>query len=158
MPDAGIGSAPLGSCPFGFGSPAKLNSTAALLFLDAQKVRRNAVQLNAVTGDVIRDASTGVHMGMDGVQQQVYLALRTLKGSAIVQNLGVSFKVKTISETTARKLEQEARAALSDLVLRQLVEIVKITSERVKMTAVSISVTWKNLTNGETNVTRWENG
>ena len=158
MPSLGLGAAPLGSTPFGFGAPARLNSTSAKLFLDAQRTPRNAVHINPSTGDIVRDAANGVHTGMDGVAQQVYLAMRTLQGSAIVRGLGVAFNVKVINETTARKLEAEARRALSDLTTRRLVEVVSVTSERVKLTGVRVDVKWRNLTNGETNVTRWTNG
>ncbi len=157
MPNLGLGAAPLGSSPLGFGVPARLNSTSAKLFLDDQLGRRNAVHINPVSGDFTRGAD-GVHTGMDSVAQQVYLALRTLRGSAIVRTLGVAFNVKVINETTARKLEQEARAALADLTTRRLVEIVSVTSTRVKLTGIRIEVRWKNLTTGETDTARWENG
>lgn len=157
MPDVGIGLAPFGSSRLGFGAPAQTNSTTAKLYLAADGLRKNAAFIDTVSGDVSRDPNTGVHLGMDGVQQQVYLALRTLKGSAIVQNLGISFKMTVISETTVRKVEDAVRSALADLVLRQLVKIGKITVERVKMTAISITVTWTNLTTNETNVSRWQN-
>ena len=158
MPSLGLGAAPLGSVSLGYGAPARANSTSAKLFLDEKLVRRNAVHINPATGDVVRDPANGVHTGMDGVSQQVYLALRTLRGSAIVQGLGVAFNVKVINETTARKLEEEARRALSDLVTRRLVEVVSVTSARVKLTGVRVDVTWRNLTNNETNVSRWTNG
>lgn len=158
MPDLGIGFASLGSSPFGFGLPSKANSTSAKLYLASDGTRRNAAEIDTVSGDIVRDLSTGIHKGMDGVAQQVYLALRTLKGSAIVRTLGIAFNVKTISETTARKLADEVRVALSDLVNRRLVEIENVTSERIKTTGIRVSVRWKNLTNNETNVSRWENG
>jgi len=158
MPDLGIGFAPLGSTPIGFGAPSKLNSTTAKLYLGTDGARKNAAAIDAVTGDALRDATTGMHRGMDSVQQQVYLALRTMKGSSSVLSLGIAFRATTISETTTRKIEEAVRAALAGLVLRQLVRIVSIKSERVKMTGVSVTVTWTNLTNNETNVSRLDNG
>jgi hypothetical protein len=157
VPDLGLGLAPLGSTPFGFGSPALANSTSVKLYLASDNTRRNAAQIDSVSGDILRNPANGIHTGMDAVAQQVYLALRTLKNSSIVKNLGIAFNVKTISETTARKLADEVRLALADLVNRRLVEIVKISSDRVKVTGVRVAVEWRNLTNGETNVTRWEN-
>lgn len=158
MPDLGLGAAPIGSTPFGFGAPMTLNSTSAKLYLSSDGARRNSAQINSVSGDLVRDASNGVHTGMDSISQQVYLALRTLRGSAIVQNLGIAFAVKVITDTTARKLANEVYVALSDLTSRQLIEVVSVKSERIKITGIRVIVQWKNLTNGETNVTRWENG
>ena len=158
MPNLGIGAAPFGSSAFGFGSPVKQNSTSALLYQGPDGSRKNAAEINTVTGDIVRDAQTGIHKGMDAVQQQVYLALRTLKGSAIVQTLEIAFKVKVISETTAQKIKQAVNEALSDLVTRQLVRVDSVTSERIKVTGIRVIVQWTNLTNGETNTSRWENG
>ncbi len=158
MPDVGIGLAPLGSSSLGFGAPTRLNSTTAKLYLAADGTRKNAAAIDTVTGDIKRDPLTGIHLGMDGVQQQVYLALRTLKGSSVVLSLGIAFKATTISATTTRKIEEAVRAALADLVLRQLVKIVAIKPERVKITGIRVDVTWTNLTTNETNVSRWTNG
>lgn len=158
MPDTGIGLAPMGSSPLGYGSPSQTNSTTAKLYLASDGTRRNAASIDTVTGDFQRDPTTGIHLGMDGVQQQVYLALRTLKGSSIVLNLGLSFKMTTLSETTARKVEESVRSALSDLVTRQLVRVDKVTAERVKITGLLVIVNWTNLTTNETNVSRWTNG
>jgi hypothetical protein len=153
----GLGIASLGSTALGFGAPTKTNSTTAKLYATSSG-RGNAAQVDTETGDMVRDGTTGIHRGMDGVQQQVYLALRTLKGSAVVSTLGIAFKATTISETTARRVQDAVRLALADLSLRQLVRVDEVTSERVKMTGLRVSVKWTNLTNGETNVSRWTNG
>ncbi len=158
MPDVGIGLAPLGSSSLGFGAPTKLNSTTAKLYLSQGLQRRNAAGLDTVTGDVKRNAVTGIHEGMDGVEQQVYLAVRTIQGSSVVSSLGISFKMTVISDTTARKVEDAVRLALSDLVTRLLVRVDKVTVERVKMTGLRVIVLWTNLTTGEKNETRWTNG
>jgi len=158
MPNLGIGAAPLGSSSLGFGSPAKQNSTSSRLYQGPDGVRRNASALNTMTGDIQRDAQNGIHTGMDSIQQQVYLAIRTIKGSAIVQSLGMALKVKTISETTAQKVKQAITAALADLVTRQLIVVNTITVERIKITGIRVIVTWTNLTNNETNISRWDNG
>ena len=158
MPDIGIGLAPLGSSSLGYGSPTISNSTSALALLDQSGIKRNAVMIDTVTGDFVRDQTTGVHLGMDSVQQQVYLALRTLKGSSVVLNLGIAFKVKTISETTTQKLKAAVNEALLPLTSRALIAVTNVTAERVKMTAITVSVSWTNLTTGELNISRWTNG
>jgi len=158
MPELGIGRAPLGRSSIGYGSPSVANSTSKKLLLDEFGVQRNAVKIDTVTGDFVRDPVTGIHLGMDSVQQQVYLALRTLKGSAVVQNLGIAFKIKTLSETTEQKVKEAVIAALLPLTSRALVRLESVKAERLKMTGLSVVVTWTNLTTNETNISRWTNG
>jgi len=158
MADQGLGNCPVGTSAFGYGKPLRMNSTAALLFLDKSKGQRNAAEINSVSGDIVRDPVTGIHRGMDSVSQQVYLALRTLLGSSVVRDLGISFKITTISETTAQKVRDAVTAALEALVSRRLVEVVSVKSSRIKITGIEVLVVWKNLTNGETETARWTNG
>jgi len=155
MPDLGFGLAPFGLAPFGYGEPARVDSTAIKLYLDDKGRRRNAAEINTVTGDYIRDPQTGIHRGMDSVAQQVYLALRTLQGSAIIQSLGIRMVVKVISDTTQQKIKDAVHEALSSLVSRNLVKVDSVTVERIKITGIRVIVQWTNLTNGETDSSRW---
>lgn len=154
----GLGRSGFGSSVFGYGTPGTVNSTAEKLYLDESKAQRNAAAINTVTGDIVRDPLTGIHVGMDSVQQQVYLALRTIRGSAVVADLGINFKIKVISDTIAQKVRDAVTEALADLVARQLVRIENITTERIKLTGIRIIVKWFNMTNGETVTSRWDNG
>lgn len=158
MPDLGFGLAAFGSSSFGYGESAVVNSTSAKLYLDTKGAQHNAAEINTVTGDLVRDPETGLHRGMDSVGQMVYLALRTLKGSSIVRELGINMRVKLLSETTTQKVRDAVNEALSNLVSRQLVEVTQINAERFGMTGLRVSVIWKNLTNGETETSRWSNG
>lgn len=158
MPELGIGRAPLGRSSLGYGSPSVANSTSMKALLDEFGVKRNAMKINTVTGDFVRDPVTGIHLGMDSVQQQVYLALRTLKGSAVVQSLGIAFKIKTLSETTEQKVKEAVATALLSLTSRSLIRVDSVKAERVRMTGLSVLVTWTNLTTNETNISRWTNG
>ncbi|MDI3282108.1 hypothetical protein [Polyangium sp. 15x6] len=155
MPYLGLGACSAGSTGAGVGEAYGLNSSAGQLYLDDQRVQQNAAAIDTVTGDLVRDPQTGMHRGMESVAQQVYLALRTLRGSSVVKNLGFAFKFRVISETTAQKVRDAVNEALKDLVLRRLISVERIDVERVKVTAISILVVWKNLTNGETNTTRF---
>ena len=158
MSDLGFGRAPLGSSAFGYGSPSVSNSTSAQVLLDEFGSKRNAMKIDTVTGDFVRNADTGIHLGMDSVQQQVYLALRTLKGSAVIQTLGIAFKITTLSETTEQKVKEAVADALSQLTARSLIRIDNVEAKRVKMTGLSVAVTWSNLTTNEKNISRWTNG
>lgn len=154
--NVGMGLAAFGSSRMGFGTPGTINSTVAKLFLKEldQSVRGNAEAINPTTGDYVRDTTTGVHRGMDSVQQMVYLALRTAKNSTLVQNFGLRNFGDVITDSTKNDIINAINETLRDLVLRQLVEIVSIEVTRVKSTAYQILVKWKNLTNNETNVFR----
>ena len=153
MSDLGIGLFGAGTFGAGYGAPFTINSTAARVFLDAQGIKRNAAQIDPKTGDFVRDPQTGIHRGMDSVAQQVYLSLRTVRGSSIVPAFGFGFKSLTISETTAQKARDAVNEALQYLVDAGLVEIVSIDVKRIKITAIEIKVQWRTLTNGETNTT-----
>lgn len=153
----GLGSAPFGSSPFGYGAVTAINSTATKLYLDNQGTRRNVESINTVTGDTVR-GERGIHKGMDSVAQQVYLAIRTLRGSSVVNDLGINFRVKVISDTITQKVTDAVTEAMSDLVSRQLVSVESVAVNKIKLTAIEVIVTWKNLTNGETETTRWTNG
>lgn len=154
--DLGAGECGAGSSFFGYGEPYTQNSTAGKVFLDANGRQRNAALINPNTGDIVRDMTTGIHMGMDSVAQMVYLALRTIKGSSVISSFGIEFKFKTISNTTVQKVKEAVQAALQDLVLRQLIEITEITVNRAKVTGIEYTVKWKNLTNGETNTQNFQ--
>lgn len=156
--DLGLGRFGLGLGSFGYGVPAKANSTSVKLFLDQTKEQRNAAEINTVSGDIVRDQVTGIHRGMDSVEQQVYLALRTLRGSSVIADLGINIKIKVISDTLAQKVRDAVTEALSSLVSRRLVRVESISVERIKLTGVRVIVKWFNMTNGETITSRWDNG
>jgi hypothetical protein len=152
----GMGLSAFGSSRMGFGTPGTINSTVAKLFLKEldQSVRGNAEAINPVTGDYVRDTTTGIHRGMDSVQQMVYLALRTVKNSTLVPNFGLRNFGEVITDSTRNDIINAVNETLRDLVLRQLIEIVSIEVTRVKAIAYQILVKWRNITNNETNVFR----
>lgn len=152
----GLGACPLGSTPIGFGIYTSLNSTAGKLYQDNDGIIRNAEKINIETGQVEYDQETGIPKGMDSVQQMVYLALRTVQGSSIIPTFGLKFNLKTINSSTKQKIQQAVEGALANLVSRRLIEIVEITVDRIKLNAIFYQLKWKNLTNNETTLDKFE--
>jgi len=152
MADLGAGLCPIGVTGVGYGTPYTLNSTAAKLFLDASGVQRNAAQIDPRSGDMVRGPD-GIHRGMDSTGQQVYLALRTARGSVPIKNFGFGFVSKTIDSTTTQKIQDAVRLALAPLTQRGLITLDEVTVVRSKTNAVEVSVKWTNTTNAETNTT-----
>lgn len=152
----GMGLSAFGSSRTGFGTPGTINSTVAKLLLKENdlSIKGNVVAINQITGDYIRDETTGVHRGMDSVQQMVYLALRTAKNSTLVQNFGLRSFGDVVTDSTKKDITNAINETLRDLVLRQLVEVVTVEVTKVKSTAYQILIKWKNLTNNETNIFR----
>jgi hypothetical protein len=154
--DLGLGVAPLGTALYGYGAPTTLNSTVSKLFLKEEDltVQANSPAINTKSGDFIRDPETGIHRGMDSVQQMVYLALRTAKNSSLVPNFGINRPPKVITDGVEREIQQTVQDALSDLILRRLVELISVEVQRIKTTGLQILVNWRNLTNSENNTFR----
>lgn len=156
MTDYGAGNSGFGSGRAGYGSPYTINSTAVKLFLKEEDLTQqaNAAAINPVTGDYVRDQVTGIHRGMDSVQQMVYLALRTAKNSTLIPNFGLRSFGDIVTDSVKLDITNAINEALQDLVLRQLVEVISIDINKLKATAFSILVKWRNLTNKETNTFR----
>lgn len=146
MTDLGIGIAGFGSAIAGYGEIVPINSTVKKLFRlpEDLALQGNAVAINTLTGDVIRDQETGIHMGMVDTYQQVYLAIRTLKYSCSVSDFGLDFSADIINESTTKKLDDAVRTTLKSLVDQNRIEIILIKTERVKQTGLSCEVRWKD--------------
>lgn len=155
-PEIGFGVCPLGTSLFGYGVPYTINSTVPKLFLkeDDLSFQANAPAINQKTGDFVRDPVTGIHRGMDSVAQMVYLALKTAKDSTLIPNFGIKKFPKLLTDGIEQEIEQTIQDALSELILRRLIELVLVEVVRVKKTAIQILVRWKNLTNNELNTFR----
>lgn len=152
----GMGLSAFGSSRTGFGTPGTVNSTVTKLFLKEEdlSVKGNAAAINPTTGDYVRDETTGIHRGMDSVQQMVYLTLRTVKNSTLVNNFGLRAFGDVVTDSTKKDIVNAINESLRDLVLRQLIEVISIDVSKIKSTAYQILVKWKNITNNETNIFR----
>src|SRR5574343_541381 len=90
-PNLGAGIAPAGTSPFGFGAPAVITTRETHLFAMSDMGETgvgSARRIDPTTRDYVIDAETGLTLGYTATQQNVYLALVTLRGSSILATLG----------------------------------------------------------------------
>jgi hypothetical protein len=85
----------------------------------------------------------------------VQLRLTTIRGSAVLQDLGLSQLPQTLDEQTTRRLELAVKSALNDLIAGNLVRLVGVVAERQPRTQsrVNLRVDWVDLTDQSLNQT-----
>lgn len=144
----GAGACPAGSSPAGFGVPGSIPSTypRALVTTDARV--GSSAALNPKTGDYEIDA-TGQRVGSDAVPPMVYLALRTIKGSAATLDLGIGEFPKMRDEDVGAKLRALVDDALAALVVSNLVSIIDVTAGPTGPSGATITVKWRDLSSGQ---------
>lgn len=145
-PPKGWGLFPWGKSPWGYGQPASINKRKPGTLLKPDGSQGNARLIDQNTRDyVISD--DGKFVGTGELQHKVFLALFTIRGSAIVPELGQSFSnIKTITPNLQVKVEDEVRQALSSLIQAGLVSLisVQVASEQNR---IQIKITWQDVSN-----------
>lgn len=150
----GFGIAPAGTSPFGFGAPATASPTVGKPLTKADGSQGDARKIDPVTKDYVIDPTTGRTVGFDGVQQQVYLALVTVKGSSAVADLGQEFtSLKLIPENIQALVEDKVREALAALIQKNKVQLIRVDTELNRNKALAIRVKWMDLTKRTTSET-----
>ena len=154
---SGLGLAPLGTSVLGYGTPATSDSTTRAPYLiekgDTTQTQGDAALINPATRDFVVDPLTGQYKGMTGVQQEVYLALITVRGSSADGGMGQTFStIQTLSPDTETAVKSKVREALARLVGRGAISIVSI-AVRVVTTQLFISVEWLDRTSGAAQTT-----
>lgn len=123
-PYKGFGICPIGSVPFGYGSPATARPNIGAALTTTKGTAGNARLIDPRTKDYVIDPNTGRPMGDDGIRSMVYLALTTIKGTSTVTDLGNEFDtVKLKNEKTEAQLQDLTRQALAELVNQKLIRI-----------------------------------
>jgi len=143
----GFGACGFGAAAFGWGTPASTNSSTASLLLKPDGTQGNVVALDPTTGDYILDA-TGQKQGADSIQQKVYLALRTVLGSAADTTLGIDLPSGTITDDMTNRITLAVGAALKALTDAGLLTIVAVLVTRVKTNALRTEVQWQATADG----------
>lgn len=101
--------------------------------------------IDQTTRDYVYD-EYGRTVGMPDVQQLVFLAVSTRKGSASMRELGHELaKIDRITANTARRVDVTMRAAVSHLVARGLIEVQGTTVEVVRAGRIQMSLLWRDL-------------
>jgi len=144
----GAGACPAGSSPAGFGVPGSIPSAYPRALVTADARVGSSAALNTKTGDYVIDA-TGQRVGSDAVPPMVYLALRTIKGSAATLDLGIGEFPKMRDEDVGAKLRALVDDALAALVSAGRVSIVDVTAGPTGPSGATITVKWRDLSSGQ---------
>jgi hypothetical protein len=151
-PFLGFGLAPAGTSAFGYGSPATANANTGLAMTKDDGSQGAARMIDPHTRDYRFDKN-GRAVGIDGIPQQVYLALLTVLNSSAVSGLGNAIgSIKTITENIKAQISNEVARALSKLTAAKLVKLVDVEVELNTNHAPLIHVRWIDLTNNTTNL------
>jgi hypothetical protein len=142
----GAGYTSAGNTVAGFGTPATADAPPAL------GAAAEALEIDPLTKDYARD-DEGRITGWTGAQQCVYLALATLRGSAIDPELGLSATPDRITSATIMQMEDDVRRALGRLVAAGSIAINEIKVWRDATSRVCRRVRWTDLTTGRPEVT-----
>lgn len=150
----GFGISPFGVGPYGYGTPPGAPTPAATFFggqnvTSAQSFTGRAI--NPATRQYIFDAA-GRIAGQDTVQQLVYLAYATKKGTSVIASLGSSILgTDTIDETFQAVLTARATEPIQSLIDDGRVSVVSVDVTRFSADGVSIAVRWKDTSTGREN-------
>ena len=115
-PYKGFGVAPFGTSPFGYGNPALADPNVGKVFKKTDSSVGNNRFIDPSTRDYSIDVDTGRIVGQDAMQQMVYLALVTVRGSSAVTDLGQGFtSIKQINQNVEAQITNEVNTALQIL-------------------------------------------
>lgn len=147
--DLGIGECGCGSSAAGFGEHATMNSTSAKLFIKTDGTKGECALIDPNTGDYVLDMN-GSKIGDDPVNQLVYLALLTQKGSSAVYDFGIDLQQDTISDSTQLIAKNAVQKALKSLIDQRLVDLISVNISIV-YDAVSVGIVWRDVTKNKIN-------
>lgn len=147
----GAGLCPAGLTPCGYGYFQIQETATPRAFKLPDGSTGDAPLIDAKTGDYVLD-DQGQKLGMTAVQQQVLLALKTIKDSAIT-GYGIGVFPPTINDRTQTEIEALVTNALADLRLRGLVALKSVKIVKPKEGALLIYVEWLDVSRGTTEKT-----
>ncbi len=139
---SGAFDSPLGSTPFGAGTPLPAGAPPTGLSTFVRFI-------DGVTGDFQQDAATGHLAQMPLVRQRVFLALVTRLGSSsVLPGFGLKRPTK-IDNSIVRTMQAAARVALYQLTdVEKVVRIDDLIVEQVTSGRVQLTVLYTDLSTG----------
>lgn len=149
---AGLGLFPLGTAPYGLGTPAVAPILGGRILDDGQGAQTGSRAIDEASRQYVFDA-TGRAMGMSDARQMVLLAVATVLGSSASVTLGHDLAgIEDITADFDRRVEGALRDALAHLTSNGTIEIVAITVTRFgpvgtgQENGAYIRLRWRDLT------------
>jgi hypothetical protein len=148
----GLGFAPFGVGPYGLGTPGTAPVPGGKVHDDGSGFQTGSRMLSEETKQYVFD-SYGRIMGMSDVRQLVLLAVSTLKGSAVMTDLGHDLsEIEDITSDFEQRVDSTLRNALSRVTSSGQAEILSITITRIQTPGTTqdkgalINLRWRDLT------------
>lgn len=139
----GAGLSPFGTSHAGL-EPTITTTVKRKLFQDDYGNQQNCRLIDPVTQDY--RMIDGKIVGGQGIQQLVYLALITVKGSCVISSLGNTYmNVKVIGSNFQQQITNEVNASLETLIKQNKIKLNNVIVEK-QDTMVLITVQWTDLT------------
>lgn len=148
----GAGFSPFGSSYAGYGVPASSTlPNTTVLISSTFGVPGQTRFIDPVTGDYVFNAN-GRIIGGNAIQQMVYLAIKTVKGSCAVTDLGQSFsKVQTIGANYITLVKNEVNNALKYMIDNRLIQLIDVVVSQ-QGTQARIQIKWKDIATNTENI------
>lgn len=145
---SGLGNSSLGQAPYGVGTPvtAAGNTGIPLVSTTDKMTPQDGRQIDAAKRDYVIDGN-GRAYGMSRVAQLVQLALMTLRGSSVVETLGIDAPGALITPDLASRMQNDVYVALADLIQQQLISVESVDVDATAR-PVTRQVAWIDLTTG----------
>lgn len=135
----------MGSSGFGFGSPVTATPRSPRVLVCADGTQGNAALLDPRSGDFVLDGA-GNKAGCDAIEQKVYLALRTIRGSSVVPDLGIEPEGGVLLEDFVARRRLAVEAALKDLTTSRSIVLVDVLVAREGQSSTRTEVRWRKTT------------
>jgi hypothetical protein len=144
----GLGRSPLGTGPYGYGTPDPAPATGGEALTGDNGRRFGSRRIDPVTGQYVYD-EWGRAVGAPDMHQMVYLAAKTTLGNAVDPTLGNDVQsIKDITDNHAQQVEAKLRAALEHLTSDGRIAIVGVETRRTGETRTATVLRWRDLTTG----------
>lgn len=148
FPYEGLGFAGIGTSLAGYGSIAQGDEPDLRILIDSTGQRLGARYIDPITRDYVLNAN-GHIAGMNGIQQEVYLAILTVLGSSVDPGLGQTFSsIRILTDNTINLITNSVNVALNDLIKSNKISLTGINVIRDEnANRIRINIFWVDLLN-----------
>lgn len=146
----GLGLTPLGTSFAGYGQVDTVAGPPKGIYIDAANGQQwDSRKIDPFSGRYVKTAS-GTAQGMSGVQQMVLIAIKTVRNTAVVKNIGNgAFAIQKVGRDVQKQISDALRLALKPLVDAKQVQISSIDFGTPPTgTAQFVTLRWIDVTTG----------
>ncbi len=143
---SGLGNGPMGTMPYGAGTPNTTAGNAGAPLVDADGTPQGSRYIDQFARDYVMNTD-GRLVGQDNIEHLVSMAVLTVRSSSAVPTLGLEEPSGVIGINFEREREAQVRSAFADLVKRGLVSIISVKTDRTNRPVLT-RIVYRDLTTG----------